>query len=432
MRKVLGLISLFLGLIFLVIGTVAYYSSSVSGEIVTQVDDIVLNVTGFDDEITKSYVLNNGKVLMPGDSGEFTIDIDVSGSTSDVYLNLVFNKKSIPANLNFYLDSNHTILINKYFKLLKIDDTTKEELTVYWYWDGNRSDEVDNEFIGKTLDVEFSLSATQVKYAYMKNGSTSKEAFWSDEYKSKIRTVSFNFLTNNLPFCSNNNLCFDISLEGSDNKVYAYLLDSGYKDENDNILYDLKIESDALIFAPTDLSYFFSDFTNLVSVNFNSLVTINTTDMSYMFNNCLNLKELDLSLFCTDRVNNMSYMFNGCTNLNSINLSSFNTNKVIYMHSMFKNNASLVNLDISNFISNRVANVNSMFYGMTSLELLDMRNFVFEYDLTSNRDNYMDLFKNVNEKSKVIVKNSQEQAFILGLGLSIRPSNWNVNSIVFN
>ena len=75
----------------------------------------------------------------------------------------------------------------EFVKLLKIDDTTKEELTVYWYWDGNRSDEVDNEFIGKTLDVEFSLSATQVKYAYMKNGSTSKEAFWSDEYKSKIR-----------------------------------------------------------------------------------------------------------------------------------------------------------------------------------------------------------------------------------------------------
>ena len=125
-------------------------------------------------------------------------------------------------------------------------------------------------------------------------------------------------------------------------------------------------------------------------------------------------------------------MFNNCKELTKLDLSSFNTSKVIYMNSMFKNNYVLTNLDISNFISSRVADVNNMFYGMKSLKLLDMRNFVFESDLTSNSDNYIDLFTLVNENSKIIVKNSQEQAFILGLGSSSRPIAWNVKNVVLN
>jgi len=428
MRKLLGITFLFLGLLFIGIGTYSYFSSSVPGEVVTYADDFVLNVTGFDDNITKTYTLKNGDYLMPGDSGEFSINIDVD-SSSEVYLTIDFDKKNIPSNLNFYLDSNHTILLNKYFKIL---NNETEKITVFWYWDGERSDDVDNLFMGKKIDATFTVEALQLKYAFIKNGAFSKEAFWSDTYKDKIRTVSFGFDINSMPICSSANLCFDVSLENSPNKVFAYLVDSNYKDELGNTLYDLNIVTEGFIIAPSDLSYYFSGFTNLVSIDFKSLITTNVTDMSYMFNNCEKIENLDLTNFCTDNVKDMKFMFNNCKELTKLDLSSFNTSKVIYMNSMFKNNYVLTNLDISNFISSRVADVNNMFYGMKSLKLLDMRNFVFESDLTSNRDNYIDLFTLVNENPKIIVKNSQEQAFILGLGSSSRPIAWNVKNVVLN
>ena len=335
------------------------------------------------------------------------------------------------SNLNFYLDSDHTILINKYFKIFDVSEETSDDLTIYWYWDGTRSDEADSEFIGVDMVATFSLNALQLEKAYMKNGSNAKDAFWADSYRDKIKTVTFVSSTSGVPsVCTSENLCFDITADGSERKVYAYLSDSGTVDLNGNVLYDLKICANAFIFAPSDLSYFFSDFTNLVSVDLSSLVTLNTTDMSYMFNNCTSLVELDLTSLCTDRVNDMQYMFNNCTSLKSINLESFNTNRVLYMQSMFKNNSSLINLDISHFVSNRVVNVNGMFYGTSSLELLDMRNFVFENEVATNNENYINLFLNSNSNPKVIVKNSQEQAFVLGLGSSSRPGSWNKNNVV--
>ena len=428
MRKIFGIAFLFLGLLLISIGTYSFYSTEVILGAVTNTEDFTINVTGFDDPITKSYALKKGEFLMPGDSGEFDIDIDVN-SSSDVYLTIDFDKENIPSNLNFYLDSNHTILLNKYFKIL---DNKTEKITVFWHWDGTRSDDADNKYMGKNIDATFTVEALQLNSAYIKNGAFSKEAFWNDEYKEKIRTVSFGFDTNLSPICTSTNLCFDVSLENSPNKVYAYLEDSSYKDELGNTLYDLNIAAEGFIIAPSDLSYYFSGFTNLVSIDFKSLITTNVTDMSYMFNNCEKIENLDLTNFCTDNVKDMKFMLNNCKSLKQIDLSSFNTSKVIYMNSMFKNNYVLTNLDISNFISIRVADVNNMFYGMKSLELLDMRNFVFESDLTSNRDNYIDLFTLVNENSKVVVKNSQEQAFILGLGSSSRPIAWNVKNVVLN
>lgn len=430
MRKILSLTFLFLGLLFISLGTYSYFSSNVTGVIITSADDFVLNVTVFDEPITKNYTLKEDGYLMPGDSGEFNIDITVE-STDAVYLTVDFDKQNIPSNLNFYLDSNHTILLNKYFKVLDTDKKD-EKITVFWHWDGDRSDEADNEFIGKKINGTFTVNALQLKYGYVKNGAFSKEAFWSDEYKDKIRTVSFAFDTNLTSVCSSTNLCFDITLDDSPNKVFAYLIDNGYKDVSGNILYDLKIASEGFIIAPSDLSYFFSDFANLISIDFKILITTNVTDMSYLFNNCESLEILNLNSLCTDNVKDMKFMFNNCKSLKQLDLSSFNTNKVIYMNSMFKNNSSLTNLNISNFVSNRAIDINGMFYGTSSLEILDMRNFVFGADLTSNIDNYTNLFTLANSNLKIVVKNAQEQAFILGLGSSIRPIVWNTNNVVLN
>ena len=92
----------------------------------------------------------------------------------------------------------------------------------------------------------------------MKNGydsTTGGTEFWSNTYKPYIRTITFGNDLSNLPSsCTEENLCFDISDTGSKKKVYAYLIDSGLKDEykTEQSLYNLYIVSDAPIFANTN------------------------------------------------------------------------------------------------------------------------------------------------------------------------------------
>ena len=162
----------------------------------------------------------------------------------------------------------------------------------------------------------------------MKNGYSGKTEFWSDNYSSYIRTITFDNNLSNLPSsCTEENLCWDISYDTSQNKkVYGYLVDTGLKDSTDNTkpLYNLYIVSEAQIFAPSSSNYIFSFskyenskyISNLISINFNNnFNTSNVTDMSSMFYKCSSLTSLDLSSFNTAKVTDISYMFYSCSKL---------------------------------------------------------------------------------------------------------------------
>jgi surface protein len=47
------------------------------------------------------------------------------------------------------------------------------------------------------------------------------------------------------------------------------------------------------------------------------------TDMSYMFSNCSNLQLVFLAYLNSSKVTTMVYMFNKCTNITSLNLGNF-------------------------------------------------------------------------------------------------------------
>ena len=195
----------------------------------------------------------------------------------------------------------------------------------------------------------------------MKNGYSEDESvndgieFWNSNYRPYIRTINFGNDLSNLPSsCTEENLCWDISYDTSQNKkVYGYLIDNGLTiSETDSStsttvnkpLYNLYIVSEAQIFAPSRCNNIFSFYkyenskyiSNLISINFNNnFNTSNVTNMSAIFAGCSSLTSLNLSSFNTANVTNMNSMFGICSSLTSLDLSSFNTAKVKSMYGMF-------------------------------------------------------------------------------------------------
>ena len=419
--KIILIICIIIGICSILVGSIAYYRIVVEGSIKASTGNAVFVLKDENSNVWNNKEINLGKVN-PGDSGEFTVTMDASGSTVDMYATLEIERTNLPTNLKFYTTSDHKSELHKYYSFLETTNQT-ETLTIYWYWNPYISDEEDNKFINKeSIEAKIRVSAVQIsEYAMMKNGYSANSEFWNNTYRPYIRTVTFGNDLSNLPSnCTSENLCWDVSYNSSQNKkVYGYLIDSGLTvSETDSStsttiekpLYNLYIVSEAPIFAPSDCSYIFSFFkydnnkykSNLVQINFNnnfntsnvtdmyrmfyvcssltnldlsSFNTSNVTDRRYMFGGCSSLTRLDLSNFNTSKVDDMSYMFENCSSLTSLDLSSFNTSSVTNMSYMFENCSSLTSLDLSSFDTSKVTKMASMFFGCSSLTSLDLSGF---------------------------------------------------------
>ena len=391
-KKLFTIMFIVILMVFIFTGSVAYYRYTLEGKIIASTGNAVFNVTGINNE-TK--IIDLGNTLLPGDRGSFTITLDSTGSTVDMYATLKIDRKVLPDNLKFYSTSDHKSEIKTYYSFLEVSGTKSETITIYWYWNPFKDDEDDNKYVGKSLSADISVSAVQIsEYAMMKNGYNGDSSanggteFWNDTYRTYIRTITFDNNLSNLPSsCTEDNLCWDISYDSSQtNKVYGYLIDVGLKDKTDNTksLYNLYIVSEAPIFAPSSSSYIFSFYkyennkyiSNLISINFNNnFNTSLVTNMRGMFQRSSSLTNLDLSSFNTSKVTDMSSMFFYCSSLTSLNLSNFNTSKVTDMNGMFKRSSSLTSLDLSGFNTSGVTNMNEMFECCSSLTSLDLSSF---------------------------------------------------------
>ena len=380
-------------IIILLVGSIAYYRIVVNGSIKGSTGNAVFVLRDSDNSVWNNKVIDLGKIN-PGDSGEFTVTMDASGSTVDMYATLEIERTNLPTNLKFYTTSDHKSELHKYYSFLEHSGTNSETLTIYWYWNPYISDEEDSKFINvSNLEANVRVSAVQIsEYAMMKNGngvtSDSRLYFWKDTYRPYIRTITFGNDLSNLPSsCTEENLCWDISYSTTQKKkVYGYLIDSGLTiSETDSStsttteksLYNLYIVSEVPIFAPAYRGdSIFEKFKNLVQIDFNS--NFNTSKVTYMngmFQYCSSLASLDLSDFNTSKVKEMRWMFDGCSSLTSLNLSSFNTSNVTIMSNMFNACKSLTNLDLSSFNTSNVTGMSSMFSSCSSLTSLDLSNF---------------------------------------------------------
>lgn len=109
----------------------------------------------------------------------------------------------------------------------------------------------------------------------------------------------------------------------------------------------------------TDMSYMFSDCSNLNSVS--NLNTVNVTNMTSMFQYCSKL--VNISNFDTSNVTRMEGMFYSCRNIP--NVPNFNTSNIVTMSQMFYRCNNLTS--IPNFNTSKVTGMGLMFYECTNL-----------------------------------------------------------------
>ena len=106
--------------------------------------------------------------------------------------------------------------------------------------------------------------------------------------------------------------------------------------------------------------------------------TSKATDMSFMFSNCSNLTTLDVSNFDTSNVNDFSSMFQNYKGT-ILDVSGFNTSKATDMSYMFFNCSNITTLDLSNFDTSNVNNMNNTFSNLNNLETINLgKNFSFD------------------------------------------------------
>ena len=384
-KKVIIAICLILGISSIFIGTFAYYRIVKTGKIIGNTGSVVFTLKDINNNNLNNQTisLNNGEKVVPGDNGSFTITMDSSGSSVDMYATLEIDRGNLPTNLKFYITSDNKTELKKYYSFFEKDKTTSETLTIYWYWNPYIDDIEDSKYINKdTLNATIKVSAHQVSaYAVMKNGYSTTNGgteFWNDNYRPNIKTITFDNNINDLPLnCTESNLCWDLSESNTQSKkVYGYLTDSGEKDTNSNTLYDLHIVSKAPIFAPSNANKMFYQFTSLTTINFNNnFNTSNVTNMGSMFSGCISLTTLDLSGFNTKNVQTMGSMFSSDKNLTEIDLTSLNTKNVTSIASMFSGCSSLTSLDLTNFNTEKVNNTSYTFSGCSKLQTIDISSF---------------------------------------------------------
>lgn len=151
------------------------------------------------------------------------------------------------------------------------------------------------------------------------------------------------------------------TLEAPGNWVFNYI-DEEQEESTERPLYEIGqfigktdvIEANVLVDNTyNDLSFMFSNCTNLTSVNTEGWDTSSVTNMNRMFYSCKALVTLDLSSFNTNNLTTLSYMFSNCSLLETLNMS---------------------NWDMSNVNVANSGSTSSMLYGCTSLHTLRLDN----------------------------------------------------------
>ena len=138
----------------------------------------------------------------------------------------------------------------------------------------------------------------------------------------------------------------------------------------------LKIGAESRIYANSDCSGLFSDYTEVKAIEFNDMFdTARVTNMSHMFSTCKNLVRLDVAKFNTVLVTDMSSMFCECKNLTELDVTGFDTGSVTDISRMFYQCENLMKLDVTGFDTDRVTDMSAMFKNCENLKELDVTGF---------------------------------------------------------
>ncbi len=123
---------------------------------------------------------------------------------------------------------------------------------------------------------------------------------------------------------------------------------------------------------PTKTQWYFTDCTNLKSIDLTGLNTGRVTNMQYMFQNCSSLESIDLSPLDLSNATSFYGLFENCTGLKSIDLTGVTTSKVTNWHTAFAGCSALEELDVSGLDMSAATQMYGMFDGCSALRFLDL------------------------------------------------------------
>lgn len=154
---------------------------------------------------------------------------------------------------------------------------------------------------------------------------------------------------------------FDLTADASEN-VLGYFINNS----DDNVPYDLHIQSDGVIYAPNDSTALFA-FSNVESIEGLGYVEFDeTTKMTGMFKGNKKLKTIDTSAIDFSDAIDTSYMFNGCNEL-EISEDDFNVENVSEKNNMFPSKLTIISGDYDT-IGSEVCIDSECFYVISSTD----------------------------------------------------------------
>jgi surface protein len=121
----------------------------------------------------------------------------------------------------------------------------------------------------------------------------------------------------------------------------------------------------------------------------NSLDVSNITDMSFLFSDFSNVTYFDIDSWDTSNVSSMYRMFEGCSSLTTLPL--LDTSSVSNMYRLFEGCSSLTTIPL--FDTSNVTSMGSMFYNCSSLPLVDKVLFLDKSNNDFKRQIYLQMSK---------------------------------------
>ena len=213
------------------------------------------------------------------------------------------------------------------------------------------------------LDIDWGVDIKE-RSVLMSDADYGKHVLGSDIQRESIHKIKFVKIN----ISQVQDKAWDVSA-GKNGMIWAWI-------EDNNGEKTLKIGAENRVYANSDSSCLFRNYTEVKEIEFNDMFdTAHVIDMSCMFADCKKLIKLDITGFDTARVKAMSYMFSGCENLKDLDVTEFDTACAEDMSGMFSDCKNLTKLNVQGIDTARVKAMSHMFSGCENLKDLDVTGF---------------------------------------------------------
>ena len=171
-KNVLSVICALLGFFLILFCSVAYYSTTKTGNVVLKTKKISFDVYHNNKQLEtinlyntlESKVERKEDVIIPGDNGKIELVVLGTGSEVNIEYQIKLAGNNVPTNIKFYVDDeNNLIDITNYTieGIMKTSENMTKNHTIYWQWPYDSGNMNDYDYQGKTFTINISAIGIQ-------------------------------------------------------------------------------------------------------------------------------------------------------------------------------------------------------------------------------------------------------------------------------